>query len=200
MISGLLLLALAAEPTVVLPTSSPLGALIQPGVYGELRLARDPATKRLTGHFSSSTGEGKFSCIFQFEGKPEAKGNTVQVESWFPAEPKERIAGTLTVTAADAFSLTLKEEHGGCWNVQHFADAKDPATFSLDAAKPWVALRVVKQKKAKFFSDASAAKPKAAFLVIGDVVGVLEQKGEWLSVEFVGERTTTGWMPKSAFF
>ena len=182
-----MLLALAAEPA------------LQPGVYGELRLARDPSTKVITGHFSSSTGEGKFSCVFQFEARAP-KGNTLQVESWFPAQQGGRIAGSLTITGVDAFTLTLKEEHGGCWNVQHFADAKDPANFTLDAPKAWVALKVVKEKKVKFFGDASTAKPKPAFLVGGDVVGVLEVKGEWLWVEFVGTRTTTGWMPKSAFF
>ncbi len=183
----MILIALAAEPT------------LQPGVYGEVRLARDPTTKLITGHFSSSTGEGKFSCIFQFEGR-DAKGDTLQVESWFPAQPKERIVGSLTITGTDAFTLTLKDEHGGCWNVQHFADAKDPATFKIDTPKAWIGLRVVKEKKVKFFSDASTAKPKTAFLVVGDVVGVLEQKGDWLWVEFVGGRTTLGWMPKSSFF
>ncbi len=183
----MMLLAVSAAP------------VLTPGLYGELRLARDASTNTLSGHFSSSTGEGKFSCIFQFEGR-DGEGATVEVESWFPADRKERISGTLTITEPGAFVLALKEEHGGCWNVQHFADGKDPARFTLDLAKPWVALKVVKEKKAKFFTDPSTAKPKAAFLVLGDVVGVLELKGEWLRVEFVGARTTQGWMPKSAFF
>lgn len=183
MTTALLLLALAADPT--------------PGDYDGLVLGVDPATHVVTGYFSSSTGEGKFSCIFFFTGK--AGADEVSIESYFPATPKERIAGTLAVTANEV-RLSLKEEHGGCWNVQHFADADSPVQFSLSVAQPtWQRIAIVKSPKARFV-DAPNGKAMKAYLVEGDAVGVLETKGDWLHVAFVGGKGTSGWMKKATFY
>lgn len=99
----------------------------------------------LTGYFESSTGNGQFSCIFFVNGKSGSSPIT-HVDSWFPTDlsPRDVIPGTIESLAEKgqgAIRVKLKEEHGGCWNVQHFAS--EPVVFGLTEKGSWQAIRVV---------------------------------------------------------
>jgi hypothetical protein len=151
----------------------------------------------LTGYFESSTGRGKFSCIFFISGKVSDQRG--RVETWFPnnRDAKMVIQGVLEGTASDEvplIRLKLSEDHGGCWNVQHFAP--DPATFALTEQGSWESIRIVAASKAYFYDDPSNPKPRKAFVVTGNALRVYEIRGAWARVEYVGpdNRRSRGWV------
>jgi hypothetical protein len=173
----------------------------QAGVYEYtgLVLGYDSATQELTGHFQSFTGRNQdFSCIFYFQGKVES--DVVKIESWFPETPTEKISGTLTFSSPSKFVMKLTEDHGGCWNVMHFADDSQPAKFKLQTDYPWKKIRVIKSKKAFFHDAAEVSKKRKTYVVQGDGVGVKESKSGWLNVDFVGKKTISGWIQESDVF
>ncbi|MEP9357391.1 hypothetical protein [Sphingomonas sp. KR3-1] len=161
---------------------------------GELLIGFDPATRTVTGYFQSFTGDRQqFSCIFYFSGT--LRGRQAPVRSYFPATPAEAIAGTLTRDTDGGIAVRLAEEHGGCWNVQHFADDTQPAAFALAAAHPWLAIAVVKSPKAYFFDRAGAPAPRKAYVVRGDGLGIRAVRDGWLQVDFTGgARPISGWI------
>ncbi len=151
----------------------------------------------LTGYFESSTGNGQFSCIFFFSGK--FNGPTTRMDSWFPADrdPKEVIPGTIEALAnngRNAIRVMLKEEHGGCWNVRHFAS--EPTSFRLAEEGAWQAIRVVSAKKAYFYDDSSRTHPRKAYVVQGNALRVFEWQSGWVRVEYVSpeRKSTRGWI------
>lgn len=157
----------------------------------------------LTGYFESSTGGGQFSCIFFVSGK--ATGPVVNVDTWFPADsdPKEVIHGVLeheTSNGKPAILLKLQEEHGGCWNVQHFAS--DQSTFALTEQGNWDSIRIVASKKAHFYDDPSTTKPRKAYAVTGNAMRVFETREGWVRAEYVNSdnRRTRGWIQERDLF
>ncbi|WP_296002282.1 hypothetical protein [Rugamonas sp.] len=171
-------------------------APINSGDYGGLLIGVDQQGT-LTGYFESSTKNGQFSCIFFVSGKIGAP--MVHVDTWFPADrdPKEVIAGTIEAdaeTGGNAIRVALKEEHGGCWNVQHFAS--EPASFRLTEVGTWQAIRVVSAKKAYFYEDSMGARPRKAYVVQGNALRVFEQQSGRVRVEYVSpeNKRTRGWI------
>jgi hypothetical protein len=151
----------------------------------------------LTGYFESSTGNGQFSCIFFMRGK--VSDPTMYIDTWFPEDrdPKEVIPGkieSLIEKGKVLIRTTLKEEHGGCWNVQRFAS--EPVSFSLTEQGSWESIRVVSAKKAIFFNDPSNVHPRRAYVVKGNALRVFETQAGWVRAEYVsGDRKRTqGWI------
>lgn len=152
----------------------------------------------LTGYFESSTGNGQFSCIFFVNGKSGSSPIT-HVDSWFPTDlsPRDVIPGTIESLAEKgqgAIRVKLKEEHGGCWNVQHFAS--EPAVFGLTEKGSWQAIRVVSAKRAYFHDDSSGTRPRKAYVVQGNVLRVFESQSGWARVEYESpeRKRTRGWV------
>lgn len=157
----------------------------------------------LTGYFESSTGRGQFSCIFFVSGK--VSGSAASVDTWFPGDrdPKEVIHGVLermSLNAKPAIRLKLKEEHGGCWNVQRFAS--DQATFVLTEQGSWESIRIVASKKAYFYDDPSSLKPRKAYAVTGNALRVFDTRQGWVRAEYVSpeNRRTRGWIQERDLF
>lgn len=151
----------------------------------------------LTGYFESSTGNGQFSCIFFVSGKLD--NLKIRIDSWFPADrdPNEVIKGTIEALPENgkpAIRVTLKEEHGGCWNVQHFAS--EPASFKLTEEGVWQAVRVVAVKKAYFYDDELGARPRKAYVVQGNALRVFAWRSGRAQVEYVNSegKRTRGWI------
>lgn len=166
------------------------------GNYGDLMLGYDATSKVVTGYFQSGTGDDghghpQFSCIFFLRGMLD--GGHASVETFFPATPKERISGTLTI--AEDVKIGLKEEHGGCANVEHFADA-EPASFALDHARAWTRVGVVKSAKANFYTAPDAATAERTYVVKGDGVGLRESRDGFVHADYLGTngKTTSGWL------
>lgn len=104
-----------------------------------MRLSYDTSSNILTGYFESYTGldeetqNPKFSCIFYIEGK--VTGKKFSIKTYYPEDKKDdMISGTIEIIDNKTIKISLPEEHGGCWNVQHFADK--PEEFGLEKKQP----------------------------------------------------------------
>ena len=172
---------------------------IQPGVYDELLIGYAPSTKVVTGYFSSETGAGRFNCIFYLTGV--MTGAAAPITTYFPATPKDRISGVIKTDASGHVGVALREEHGGCWNVQHFADKDQPSDFTLSAAHPWIQIRVVRAKKPFFYNAPEEASRRRGYLVLGDGVGVDEGRPGWVRVDYPNtDKMTSGWIREADLF
>jgi len=174
-------------------------ATIGTGAYQDgLLLGYDPASHVVTGYFSMEQGlQPSFSCIFFLKG-PLA-GSGAAIDTYYPETPAEdRIAGRLTIEGPKAVLIRLPREHGGCWNVWHFADKDQPANFTLDKAQPWIAVAVARGPKTYFYDAPGAATHRKAYVVGGDGLGVRAAQAGWLQVDYVGgARTISGWVKQS---
>jgi len=156
----------------------------------------------LTGYFDSSTGRGQFSCIFFVSGN--VSGSADIVDTWFPGDrdPKDVIHGVLerSSNGKPAVRLKLREEHGGCWNVQHFAS--DQSTFVLTKRGSWESIRIVGAKRAYFYDDPSSPKPRKVYAVMGNVLRVFDTCEGWVKAEYISpeNRRTRGWILERDLF
>lgn len=176
-----LTVAAAAFPASSRPVSD---SQIASGDYGgDMLIAVDPASHIVRGYYQSSTGRGRFNCIFYFSGKVNGA-----IRSYFPETPEEVVLGTLSRESDGSLNVRLATEHGGCWNVQHFADKDQPAEFTLQTAYPWVAVAVIKSARAHLYDSPISKGPRKAYVVKGDGVGIRAQRPGWLQVDFPGWR------------
>ena len=185
------------------------------GTYSGLVLGIDESTHRVTGYFDDATGfdeatrQPRFRCTFYLTGV--LVGESARIVTWFPtdgpsggvslagggSQSDDVIAGELTLDGGggDA-SIHLASEHGGCWNVRHFADP-EPARFSREDAGDWFAIRVVSRARSHFFVNAADRSPERAYAVRGDVVFVTARGGGKVRGHV---NDTTGWLPEADLF
>jgi hypothetical protein len=170
------------------------------GDYGDgMLIALNPATQAVTGYYSADNINGQFNCIFYLTGK--LGKSPIPVSTWFPETPAEKITGKLFLEAPGRFKVRLSAEHGGCWNVMHFADDSFPAEFTLVARHPWLSIAVIKSDRAYFFDTPTSPQHRKAYLVRGDGVGVRAAQPGWLQVDFLGEnKMTSGWIRKAEVY
>jgi hypothetical protein len=169
------------------------GQRIVSGDYGDgLKLAYDSATKKVTGYFENYTGTNQqFSCIFYIEGT--AAGKKFAINTYYPEDKKEdQIQGSMEISNEKEVKIKLPAEHGGCWNVMHFADA--PVTFTLQEKQSLKQIRYVNVAKAFFYSEKSEDKRLKAYLVNGNIICVEQTEGEWAYCAYYGKKTTKGWV------
>jgi hypothetical protein len=183
--------AAAASP---MSSRAPTDSEIASGDYGgEMLIAVDPASHIVRGYYQSSTGNGRFNCIFYFSGKVNGA-----IRSYFPETPEDAVMGTLSRESDGSLSVRLATEHGGCWNVQHFADKDQPAEFTLDTAYPWVSVAVIKSARAHFYDSPANKVPRKSYVVQGDGLGVRARRPGWLQVDFLGGgKPVSGWIRSS---
>jgi hypothetical protein len=167
---------------------------IASGDYGgEMLVAVDPASHIVRGYYQSSTGNGRFNCIFYFSGKVNGA-----IRSYFPETPDEVVMGTLSRESDGSLSVRLATEHGGCWNVQHFADKDQPAEFTLQTAYPWVSVAVIRSGRAHLYDSPISKVPRKSYVVKGDGVGIRAKRPGWLQVDFLGGgKPVSGWIRSS---
>ncbi|WP_066803203.1 hypothetical protein [Sphingomonas asaccharolytica] len=167
---------------------------IASGDYGgEMLIAVDPASHVVRGYYQSSTGNGRFNCIFYFSGKVNGA-----IRSYFPETPDEVVMGTLSRESDGSLSVRLATEHGGCWNVQHFADKDQPAEFTLQTAYPWVSVAVIKRARAHLYDSPISKAPRKAYVVKGGGVGIRASRPGWIQVDFLGGgKAVSGWIRSS---
>jgi hypothetical protein len=177
-------------------------ATLQSGDYGDLLIAVNHASHQLTGYYNSGRGEQPhFSCIFYIKGA--LKGSETEISTYFPETAKDVIKGKLKITDATHMRISLADEHGGCANVMHFADASQPADFQLLSAHPkWKTIRVIKSKKAYFFASADAKSHGKTYVVEGDGICVTNSNGTRMQVEYwrPEEKTISGWIDEKEFY
>jgi hypothetical protein len=175
-----------------------LGQSVASGQYGALSLAFDPTTKILTGYFEDQTGwdeatkAPRFSCVFYIKGV--VTGKKCQVTTYYPDDKiGDTIVGEMELINDQTVSIKLPADHGGCWNVQHFAD--EPVSFTLINRSESIQIRYVTQNKAYFYSSKAKHKRLKLFVVKNDFVCVEKTEGSWAYCSFYGDKKVTkGWM------
>jgi len=179
------------------------------GDSDEFTIAVDRDTRTITGYYNSATGyddatkEPRFTCIFYLRGKAEGKP-PYKITTWFPADRSEVIAGTLEFSSnssAHAVTIRLKEEHGGCWNVQQFA-TKEGAQLTLDRIGTWSGVRVAAAKKTHFYPSASSTQAMRSFVTTGDALKVSSTQPGWVQATFTNgdNKSTHGWIREADLF
>ena len=173
------------------------------GYYGNsMTIGVDEKNKTITGYYENHTGwdevtqSPRFSCIFYFSGM--LKANNYQIRSWHP-DDQNVIEGNLTFLVEDeqkVFNLKLKDEHGGCGNVQHFA-GENGADFQLEKEADWIAIEIVSAEKAFFHNSPDINTKGKSYVIKGDIVRILTIGKEWVRAEFGTDTITRGWIKRS---
>lgn len=172
---------------------SPVSGTYENGLY----LAYDSSSKKLTGYFENYTGwdeqtkHPRFSCIFYIEGV--VTGNKFNILTYYPEDKNEdTILGYMELMPSGKVKIFLPQEHGGCWNVQHFAD--EPVVFPLQTQDTWKRIHYVQVPKTYFYSERSIKKRSKKYLVKNDFVCIVKTVGEWVYCVYYGNKTTQGWI------
>lgn len=177
---------------------STFGQQIISGDYSsDLKLSYDSTTKIITGYFQSYTGldqknnNPRFSCIFYIAGK--VSGQKINVKTYYPVDKKsDLIQGTMEIVTNKEVKIKLPEEHGGCWNVFHFAD--EPVDFKLEKKQKWIQIRYIDTGKAYFYGDKTESKLLKYYLIEGDFVCIEKIERQWAYGTFFGKKTIRGWL------
>lgn len=177
--------------------TSTLGQMIVSGDYGSgLKLSYDSANKKLTGYFEEYTGLDKqnnamFSCIFYIEGI--ATGQKIDIKTYYPKDKSsDLINGTIEFLPDNKVNIKLPKDHGGCWNVQNFAD--EAVTFTLFKKQPWTQIRYVSAGKTYFYGDNSGNKKLNSYLINGDFICIEKIEGLWAYCTYFGKKARKGWL------
>ncbi len=170
---------------------------IQSGEYDSvLKLAYDSTTKKLTGYYENysgldeATGNPKFSCIFYIQGT--ITGSLFAVDTYYPNNTSDLIKGNIQIFNNKTAGIKLHEEHGGCWNVQHFAD--EQVKFSLERQITWTQIRFITIDKTYFYADKSIDKKQKSYLIKNDFVCIDKIEDEWAHCTYYGKKITKGWI------
>ncbi len=161
-----------------------------------MKIAYDSMTNKITGYFENYTGmdeetrNPRFSCVFYIIGT--IKGSKVNVDTYYPNSNDNKITGIIEIKNDTTFKIKLPEEHGGCWNVHHFADEK--VTFTLEKHISWIQIRFIVSDKAHFYSDKTINKKLNSYAIKDDLVCVDRIDGEWAYCTFYGKSIVKGWI------
>lgn len=172
--------------------------IIKSGEYdNSLRMAYDSESKKITGYYENYTGwdeetkAPRFSCVFYIEGTFVNK--KAIIKTYYPIDKNEDTnEGHLEIVNNKTIYIVLPEEHGGCWNVQHFADKPDK--FELVKQFNWIQIRYVDTNKSYFHKEKSDAKKQKPYVIKGDIVYVEKIEGDWALCSYFGKKTTKGWL------
>jgi hypothetical protein len=183
---------------ILLLSTISFGQTLKTGEYSfGIKLAYDSSSNKLTGYFENYTGwdeensRPKFSCIFYLEGSVE--GQLFKIQTYYPTDKlDEAIEGSIKLLKDNNLEIKLSEEHGGCFNVQHFAS--EAAQFKLIEEKKWVQIRYVNKDKSHFYKNKSTNKKLKSYLVKGDFVCIEKIEGNWVYCTYFGKNPTKGWL------
>jgi hypothetical protein len=175
------------------------------GQYDELLIGIDQQKGILTGFYESTTGwdetakAPRFFCSFYLYG--ELKGDSFKIVTWYPgSDLDDSINGDLTFKPDGSVAVRLESEHGGCWNVNHFADKDRPSNHSLDKPGSWTSVRVVKVRRAYFYNKPNDQNRRRAYLTKRDVIRVFSQMPGWVLAEYGDEKISKGWIKESDLY
>lgn len=179
---------LVASMMVVLAvgTASAEPQSLRSGKYESLLVAVD-STGGFEGYFSEQSGE-MFKCSFYLKGSSV----TGEATTWSSAS----MPGTIRMID-DGVILAIPEgrDHPGCPNVL-IPEIATGVEYTKTHATAWVSLVTVKSDKALLMASPDANAKHKAYVVKGDVVGVIEFKEGWAQVEFINDNDHSykGWI------
>jgi hypothetical protein len=179
-------------------------AQLTSGIYSNgLCVAYDSAHQILTGYFEGEAGfdeqtqQPLFSCVFYFEG--HGIDSLISIKSYYPFEEKpDTILGNIKIKNAQTFEMKLEEEHGGCWNVSHFAEQANE--FKLEENRNWKWISYIIYPDATIYDEPSDKKTVIQKIKKPIVVFVEAIKGDWCFIHFDSKPTTQGWIKKRSLF
>ena len=170
--------------------------IIQSGSYGELKIAYNHFMNKVTGYYENYSGwdeetkQPKFSCIFYFEG--DIRDGKGKINSFYPKDKSQMISGEIEYMDSGNIRIKLFEEHGGCWNVQHFAD--DFLNFKMDKKERWIFIKHVDTDKVYFHSNSNSTSIQTTYIVRGDIVYIDRTLNEWAHCIYMGKKKVSGWL------
>lgn len=186
-----------AATTLLITASS--GASAQPpsfhsGNYEALMLAVSEGGV-VEGYLSEKSGDA-FSCAFYMKGKLEPSG-LVHVQTW-----SETMKPGLIEPSNGGVKLAIAgaREHPGCANVL-IPEIDTGVEFSQTHKAQWIKLVTISADKAFLMSTPDPKAKHKAYVVEGDVVGVLGFQDEWAHVEFISDqdRSFKGWINQTQY-
>ncbi|MBK9636918.1 MAG: hypothetical protein IPO63_03555 [Bacteroidetes bacterium] len=179
-------------------------AQLTSGIYSNgLTVAYDSTHQTITGYFEGEGGfdeqtqQPLFSCIFYFEGR--ITDSVASIKSYYPFKEKaDTIVGIIKIKNAQTFEMKLNEEHGGCWNVSHFAE--DAVEFKLEEKRNWKWISYVLHPNANIYSEPSDKKKEIHLIKKPMVVFVDAIMEGWCFIHFESTSKNEGWIKKTSLF
>jgi len=164
---------------------------LQSGMYEGLLLAVSP-TGNITGYYSESAEDSvKRTCAFFLTGHVSAQ-QPDKITSWSSSVLPGYIAANST-----GFTLTIPDgqNHAGCMSVL-MPEIATGLELGTTQQTRWQTLMQVSSPRAYLSNTPAAATRRKAWIVKGDVVGVIQKQAGWTKVEFVNGsgKTTPGWV------
>ncbi|EOV9675318.1 hypothetical protein ACN5L5_003922 [Cronobacter turicensis] len=164
---------------------------LQSGVYEGLQLAVSPGGK-IAGYYSESAEDSvKRTCTFFLAGEVSAQQPDT-ITSWSSSV----LAGHIAVNNSGV-TLTIPDgqSHAGCMNVL-MPEIATGLELETTQKTRWQTLMQVTSSRAYLSATPDIATRRKAWIVKGDVVGVIQTQGNWKEIEYVGDRrkTTHGWV------
>lgn len=175
------------------------------GDYDFLSIATDG--DQVTGFYSNDRYRGNpdFGCSFYFYGNlTDSIGYrkiAIQTLNPFDLSSKPR-EGSLKLHSEEDTNLSIiaNLNDGGCWDPHlgwtQISEAPGVG-FELYTRLSLLEIRIVKEEKVYFYSDADKTTKRKAYVIKNDPLFILERKGNWLKAIFRGAKSeTTGWVKK----
>lgn len=177
--------------SVLMAAFSSYATTLQSGVYEGLLLAVSP-TGNITGYYSESAEDSiKRTCNFFLTGHVSAQQPDT-ITSWSSSVLAGHIAAN---TAGVTLAIPDGQNHAGCMNVL-MPEIATGLELERTRQTQWQTLMKVSSPRAYLSSTPDAATRRKAWIVKGDVVGVIQTLAGWAEVEFVARsgKTTHGWV------
>ena len=159
------------------------------GIYEGLMLAVDQQGA-VSGYYRESQGRGVAkTCSFYLSG--QEKDDQADLLTW----NIETFPGSLQA-AEQGVVLRIEKgrDHPGCGFVLPPVISQGLLLDRIAVAN-WTSLRRVIAKKTFLFPKPDKKAKSRTYVVMGDLVGVFSQSGDWLRVEYVnGQKRVGGWI------
>lgn len=177
--------------SLLMAVSSSYAATLQSGVYEGLLLAVS-SSGNITGYYSESAEDNvKRTCAFSLVGHASAQQPDA-ITSWSSAVLPGHIS-----TNAMGVTLTIPDgqTHAGCINVLQ-PEIDTGLELETTQQTHWQTLVQAVSPRVYLSSTPDAATRRKAWIVKGDVVGVIRTQAGWTEIEFVSGagKTTHGWV------
>ncbi len=185
-------------PGIALIFSTPLSyaATLHSGVYEGLLLAVS-SSGDVTGYYSeSSEGSVKQTCSFFISGKV-TKNDTAVITSW--SAPASVLPGHISADSAGV-TLTIPngKNHAGCINVL-LPEIDSGLALEATQQTHWQSLVQANSPRVSLSSTPGQDTQRKAWIVKGDVAGVLQTDAEWAQIQYINTagKVTNGWVHRS---
>ncbi len=171
---------------------------LQSGVYENLLMAVN-ANGAVQGVYSSSNGQGIVeTCVIYFNGTANGE-TTIPLKTW--DFENKFLPGTLAPDERDVdLSIPESANYGGCGMAPAPNDPQG-TPLSLIRATGWTAIEQVQAPKAFLHAAPADGKMPRAYVIKGDIVGLLGTANGWLHVEYIPPADLTksvkGWIASS---